>query len=395
MGQDEEPSIPGVRVVAVGPALDPLLGTAGAASCPRSSSDSASLCICWSADVATTSSTPPRSHISPCSLRPRPAGPGLPTSRRLDRDLDAGLLARLPRPHRRTDRLVGAAACARFGDRAFALAELHAQRLRELGFRGEVTVLGGLYGGPSLLRWSRPAEPLVVYAGRHIPEKQVPALVPALARARERVPGLRGRSTATGPSARCLRAIERERSRARRRGARVRRRGRSRGCARRALCLVLPSRREGYGLVVVEAAALGTPSVVVAGADNAATELVEEGVNGIIAPSAEPRDLADAIVRVHEAGASFAVDRLVVRAERATTLARGLGRAGARGLRGVTRLTVRQLPPSGGCRTSHARLHRRELLVGDRRPQSAGLRLGPASHPLLRFPRIAAGRGPA
>ena len=30
---------------------------------------------------------------------------------------------------------------------------------------------------------------------------------------------------------------------------------------RRALCMVLPSRREGYGLVVVEACAAGTPSV--------------------------------------------------------------------------------------------------------------------------------------
>ena len=36
-------------------------------------------------------------------------------------------------------------------------------------------------------------------------------------------------------------------------------------------------------MVVVEAAARGTPSVVVAGEDNAATELIEEGVNGIVA----------------------------------------------------------------------------------------------------------------
>ncbi len=71
---------------------------------------------------------------------------------------------------------------------------------------------------------------------------------------------------------------------------------------RRALCLVLPSRREGYGLVVVEASAAGTPSVVVADPDNAATELVEEGVNGFIAASASPGDLAAAILRVRAAG---------------------------------------------------------------------------------------------
>ena len=71
---------------------------------------------------------------------------------------------------------------------------------------------------------------------------------------------------------------------------------------RRALCMLLPSRREGYGMVVVEAAARGTPSVVVAGEDNAATELIVEGVNGFIAPSADARALAQAIVRVDQAG---------------------------------------------------------------------------------------------
>ena len=70
----------------------------------------------------------------------------------------------------------------------------------------------------------------------------------------------------------------------------------------RALCMVLPSRREGYGMVVVEAAALGTPSVVVADPDNAAADLVSEGENGYVAPSASPEDLAAAIERVHAEG---------------------------------------------------------------------------------------------
>jgi glycosyltransferase involved in cell wall biosynthesis len=68
------------------------------------------------------------------------------------------------------------------------------------------------------------------------------------------------------------------------------------------MCLALPSRREGYGLIVIEAAARGTPSVVVRHPDNAATELVDEGSNGVIAPSASPEDLAAAFVRVHRAG---------------------------------------------------------------------------------------------
>jgi glycosyltransferase involved in cell wall biosynthesis len=70
----------------------------------------------------------------------------------------------------------------------------------------------------------------------------------------------------------------------------------------RALCMLLPSRREGYGMVVVEAASRGTPSIVVAGEDNAATELVHDGVNGYIATSAEPEAIAAAIARVHAAG---------------------------------------------------------------------------------------------
>ena len=55
-------------------------------------------------------------------------------------------------------------------------------------------------------------------------------------------------------------------------------------------------------MVVVEAAALGVPSVVVAGADNAAVEHIEEGVNGFVARSAEPEALAGAIAAVHRAG---------------------------------------------------------------------------------------------
>jgi glycosyltransferase involved in cell wall biosynthesis len=66
--------------------------------------------------------------------------------------------------------------------------------------------------------------------------------------------------------------------------------------------MLLTSRREGYGMVVVEAAARGTPSIVVAGEDNAATELIEEGVNGFVADSADAGAIAAAIVRVHEAG---------------------------------------------------------------------------------------------
>jgi glycosyltransferase involved in cell wall biosynthesis len=66
--------------------------------------------------------------------------------------------------------------------------------------------------------------------------------------------------------------------------------------------MLLPSRREGYGLIVVEASACGTPSIVVREPDNAAVELVQEGVNGVTVATAEPAELAAAIVRVHDGG---------------------------------------------------------------------------------------------
>jgi glycosyltransferase involved in cell wall biosynthesis len=47
---------------------------------------------------------------------------------------------------------------------------------------------------------------------------------------------------------------------------------------------------------------VGTPSVVVAGPDNAATDLVSDGENGYVASSAAPEELAAAIERVYEQG---------------------------------------------------------------------------------------------
>jgi glycosyltransferase involved in cell wall biosynthesis len=55
-------------------------------------------------------------------------------------------------------------------------------------------------------------------------------------------------------------------------------------------------------MVVVEAAAHATPSVVVAGPDNASVELIEEGVNGFVCASPDPAAIVEAILRVHEAG---------------------------------------------------------------------------------------------
>jgi glycosyltransferase involved in cell wall biosynthesis len=193
--------------------------------------------------------------------------------------------------------------CIRVPQRAFCFSQLYARRLREHGLRGEITVLGGAYDGPLEPAPVRAAEPLVVFAGRHIPEKRVPAIVPAMARLASIRPDLRALILGDGPE-----RGEVQRS--------IAAHGLTdvieapgfvgtemvEGAIARALCLLLPSRREGYGLVVVEAASRGTPSVVVAGPDNAAVELISEGVNGFVAATASAEDLAAAILAVSDAG---------------------------------------------------------------------------------------------
>jgi glycosyltransferase involved in cell wall biosynthesis len=195
--------------------------------------------------------------------------------------------------------------CARVPQHAFCFSRLYAARLRGEGL-DEIQMLAGAYTGSLDVRATREAEPLVLFAGRHIPEKRVPAVPPAIALARSSLPQLRATILGDGP----------ERSQVLGLVAQLGLDGAVDvpgfvsvetvdDLMGRALCVLLPSRREGYGLVVVEAAAHGTPSVVVAGPDNAAVELVSEGENGLIASSASPEDLAEAILRVHAAGAAL------------------------------------------------------------------------------------------
>jgi glycosyltransferase involved in cell wall biosynthesis len=194
-------------------------------------------------------------------------------------------------------------ACARIPQRAFCFSRLHSRRLREEGLRGELAVLEGEYAGSLEPPVPQPAEPVVVFAGRLIPEKRAPLAVAAFAMAAARIPGLRGEFYGDGPEREALRQAISTHG--------VQEIATAPGfvdaqtidaALRRAACMLSTSCREGYGMVVIEAAAHGTPVVVVEGPDNAAVELVEEGVNGVIAPSDDPRAIAEAIERVLSAG---------------------------------------------------------------------------------------------
>src|SRR5262249_18477825 len=171
------------------------------------------------------------------------------------------------------------------------------------GFRGPITRIEGLYAGPTEPPTPRAAEPVAVYLGRHIAEKRVTAVPPAIARARETAPELRAAIFGDGPDRPAVLAeVERLGLDGAVEAPGIVAEAEVDAALRASLCLLHPSEREGYGLVVVEAAAAGTPVVLAAAEDNAAVELVEEGVNGFVAASASAEDLAAALVRVRDAG---------------------------------------------------------------------------------------------
>ena len=90
-------------------------------------------------------------------------------------------------------------ACVRVRQDAFCFSRLHAQRLRAEGLGGSLTVVRGQYEGELHAGEPAQAEPVVVFAGRHIPEKGVTAIVPALLHAREQAADLRCSIYGDGP----------------------------------------------------------------------------------------------------------------------------------------------------------------------------------------------------
>lgn len=175
-----------------------------------------------------------------------------------------------------------------------------ARRLRASGCPRPIIELGLVdFGGPA----RRPVEvsdpPSIAVVGRLIPDKRVDLVLRSLAEARRELPALGATVVGEGPDRARLEALSVELGLA----EAVRFTGRieddelDRVLARSA-ALVSGSRREGFGLVVVEAAARGIPSIVVDAPGNAAAELVSRENGRRVGEDA----IADAIVEVVRAG---------------------------------------------------------------------------------------------
>ena len=254
--------------------------------------------------------------------RPGAPAPRLRPRRRLARGVVAALLARVPRPRRRCRSATrSSGACVRIPQRAFCFSRLHRDRLLEEGLRSTPRILEGEYAGDLTPPEPNDADPVVVFAGRHIREKRAPAVAAGHRRGPRR--GARAARRRLRRRARARPACEEAIACGRRAGRACRRPASSATtcstppCARRCAWCCRRS-REGYGMVVVEARLEG--HAVRRGPwrpDNAAVELVEDGVNGVVADSAQPEELAARDPpRPRRGPAAARVDVRVVRRQR-------------------------------------------------------------------------------
>ena len=295
--------------------------TGTGASGRRCASEAASCAICCAAAATTTSSTCARFPTSPSSRR-RWRGRAGATGLVVDwfevwsRDYWREYLGRLGGLRR----LRGPAPLrARAAARAVLLAAARARGSSRRACAASTCSSAACSTATPTSASRVEAEPLVVFAGRHIAEKRAPAAVEAIALARADGLDVRGRIFGDGPERPAvLAAIDRHGL-----GGVVDApgfvdRAEVDDAMRRALCLLHPSAREGYGLVVIESSAHGTPVVVAAGPDNSAVELVDPGENGFVAASADPAALAAAMLEVSTRGTRAATAHArMVRAQRA------------------------------------------------------------------------------
>jgi glycosyltransferase involved in cell wall biosynthesis len=140
----------------------------------------------------------------------------------------------------------------------------------------------------------------IIFAGRLIKEKNVDVLIKAVALLKADFPDIRCCIVGDGPEKAALVELARKLEVSenikftgfQEYGALI-------GKVKASKVFVLPSSREGFGMVVIEAFACGVPVVTVREKYNAAQGLVEDGVDGLVV-ELEEREIAKAVEKMIE-----------------------------------------------------------------------------------------------
>jgi glycosyltransferase involved in cell wall biosynthesis len=194
--------------------------------------------------------------------------------------------------------------CLALSPTIVVLSPSNAERLGATGRRDTPIVLAGLLppeveSGDTGKGCTRVSSPLVLFAGRHISDKGVDLLPSVFAAVDRMAPGLRFVIAGDGP---LRRWVTEECSRLEL-GSKVGVVGfvSDEELARllsEASCVVVPSRREGYGFMPVDAMGRGTPVVTAGFEENLAVANIEAGRNGFVAAPPTAEEMAKAIVAV-------------------------------------------------------------------------------------------------
>ena len=164
----------------------------------------------------------------------------------------------------------------------------------------------------------------LLFVGRLIPEKNPDLVLRAVDRLRETIPDVRCVLVGEGPERQSLErtVADRDLDENVTLSPFLESYEEVLGLMKAADTFVLPSRREGFGITVLEALACGTPVTTIDHPRNAARELVEEGKSGAVC-EATPEALAEGVLRAGavdgdrcvETAKAYDWDRLAKRAE--------------------------------------------------------------------------------
>jgi glycosyltransferase involved in cell wall biosynthesis len=172
----------------------------------------------------------------------------------------------------------------RLGDRLVAVSSFTALRLGSGSWTRKLAVVANGVAVDEISVVSPSPDRIdLVYLGRLIDEKRVELLIEAVAILARKNPGIRCVVIGDGPERTRLEALSARLATTQN----VHFAGRLstaevHAALRAASILVLPSAREGYGIVVVEAQAAGAVPIVTTGPATAAPSLVREGIDGLV-----------------------------------------------------------------------------------------------------------------